>query len=270
LCVFRPTTTSTSSYSSISEAANSLIQNFQIQNMIKDNSQLGNAVSSAISGGNSSAGGSSTTPSSGMTQGTSTSSSSLKYNETEICKVCSILCTAEYCLETTQQLEDKLKEKLSTPSSPNSKVNDEDNKHKINFTNEKDVFMAVISSSIQLLVIDIENSCEPALNAMTKISWHNFSVVGDQSSYISAIINHIKNFVPIVRDNLTNSRKYFTQFCSKFVINLITRFVNNILKCRSISQIGIEQLLLDSHSLKTFLVDMPTINSNINRKSPVT
>ena len=27
---------------------------------------------------------------------------------------CSILCTAEYCMETSQQLEDKLKEKVDT------------------------------------------------------------------------------------------------------------------------------------------------------------
>ena len=35
-----------------------------------------------------------------------------KLNENETCRICSILCTAEYCLETTQQLEDKLKDYL--------------------------------------------------------------------------------------------------------------------------------------------------------------
>ena len=103
-----------------------------------------------------------------------------------------------------------------------------------------------------------------------KISWQNIAVVGDQSSYITAIVNHIKNFVPLVRDNLVNSRKYYTQFCSKFVNNLINKFFSNIFKCKMISQVGIEQLLLDAHSLKTALLEMPTINSAVARKAPAT
>ena len=35
----------------------------------------------------------------------------VKLSEEEQARVCSILCTAEYCMEITQQLEEKLKEK---------------------------------------------------------------------------------------------------------------------------------------------------------------
>ena len=35
-----------------------------------------------------------------------------KFTDDEQCRICSILCTAEYCMETTQQLEEKLKEKV--------------------------------------------------------------------------------------------------------------------------------------------------------------
>ena len=35
-----------------------------------------------------------------------------KLTEEEQCRICSILCTAEYCMETAQQLEEKLKEKV--------------------------------------------------------------------------------------------------------------------------------------------------------------
>lgn len=247
---------STSSlHSSIQGAATSLIQNFQIQNMLKEGTQSG------ISG-------------IGLSSSSSIiDSSKSKLNESESCKICSILCTAEYCLETTQQLEDKLREKSSVQvvngikEKLDPKQADIQSK-KINFNSEKDIFSNVISNCIQLLVQDLENSCEPALLAMSKISWQNVSVVGDQSSYVTAIINHIKNFVPLVRDNLANSRKYFTQFCSKFVSNLIHKFFNNIFKCKMPSQIGIEQLLLDAHSLKTALLELPTINSAISRKAP--
>lgn len=78
---------STSSlHSSIQGAATSLIQNFQIQNMLKEGTQSG------ISG-------------IGLSSATSImDSSKAKLNESETCKICSILCTAEYCLETTQQV----------------------------------------------------------------------------------------------------------------------------------------------------------------------
>jgi hypothetical protein len=37
-----------------------------------------------------------------------------------------------------------------------------------------------------------------------------------------------------------------------------------------ISQEGIEQLLLDTHSLKTAILDLPSINSAVTRKAPAT
>ena len=52
-----------------------------------------------------------------------------KFTEEEQCRICSILCTAEYCLETTQQLEDKLREKVDTALTD-----------KINMGQEQDMF----------------------------------------------------------------------------------------------------------------------------------
>jgi len=52
-----------------------------------------------------------------------------KFTEDEQCRICSILCTAEYCMETTQQLEDKLKEKV-----------DHEFSDKINLGAEQDMF----------------------------------------------------------------------------------------------------------------------------------
>ncbi|CAF4704397.1 unnamed protein product, partial [Rotaria sp. Silwood2] len=70
-----------------------------------------------------------------------------------------VLCTAEYCVETIQQLEDKRKEKITK-----SLVD------KISFESERNIFKAIIAESIQILIQDLENACEPALTAMTKVS----------------------------------------------------------------------------------------------------
>ena len=44
----------------------------------------------------------------------SSASDVAKLTEQEQCRVCSVLCTGEYCVETTQQLEEKLKEKVDS------------------------------------------------------------------------------------------------------------------------------------------------------------
>ncbi|KAK6192338.1 hypothetical protein SNE40_003822 [Patella caerulea] len=180
-----------------------------------------------------------------------------KLTEEEQCRVCSILCTAEYCMETTQQLEEKLKEKV-----------DESLVKNIDLGNQLDIFHNVISNCIHLLVQDLETACEPALSAMTKMPWSTIEAVGDQSGYITAITSHLKQNIPIIRDNLSSSRKYFTQFSVKFANSFIPKFVNTLYRCRTHSTVAAEQLLLDTHSLKTVLLDLPSLGSQVARKAP--
>ncbi|XP_076364592.1 vacuolar protein sorting 53 [Tachypleus tridentatus] len=180
-----------------------------------------------------------------------------RFTPSEQCLVCSILSTAEYCLETTHQLEEKLKEKVD-PSLSNH----------INLSKEQDLFHSVISHCIQLLVQDVEATCEPALTAMVKIQWSAVETVGDQSSYVTAITGHLRQTLPLLRDNLAASRKYFTQFCVKFANTFIPKFNNHLFKCKPISAVGAEQLLLDTHMLKTVLLDLPTLGSQVVKKAP--
>ncbi|KAI2656273.1 hypothetical protein H4Q32_013151 [Labeo rohita] len=141
-----------------------------------------------------------------------------KFTMEELCLICSILSTAEYCLATTQQ--------------------------------------------------DLDAACDPALTAMSKMPWQSVEHVGDQSPYVTSVIMHIKQNVPIIRDNLASTRKYFTQFCIKFTNSFIPKFINHLFRCKPISMVGAEQLLLDTHSLKTVLLDLPSIGSQVVRKAP--
>uniref|UniRef100_A0A3Q2Z1V5 Vacuolar protein sorting-associated protein 53 homolog n=1 Tax=Hippocampus comes TaxID=109280 RepID=A0A3Q2Z1V5_HIPCM len=176
-------------------------------------------------------------------------SETAKFTLDELCLICSILSTAEYCLATTQQLEEKLKEKV-----------DKILVERINLTGEMDTFSTVISNSIQLLVQDLDAACDPALTAMSKMPWQNVEHVGDQSPYVTSIIMHIKQNVPIIRDNLASTRKYFTQFCIKFT--------NSDFDWLFILSVPSNKLLLDTHSLKTVLLDLPSIGSQVLRKAP--
>jgi len=48
----------------------------------------------------------------------------------------------------------------------------------------------------------------------------------------------------------------------------IPKFINSLYKCKPTGTVGAEQLLLDTHSLKTVLLDLPSIGSKVNRKAP--
>uniref|UniRef100_A0A7N6AKH6 Vps53 N-terminal domain-containing protein n=1 Tax=Anabas testudineus TaxID=64144 RepID=A0A7N6AKH6_ANATE len=92
-------------------------------------------------------------------------SEAAKFTVDELCLICSILSTAEYCLATTQQLEEKLKEKV-----------DKVLMERINLTGEMDTFSTVISNSIQLLVQDLDAACDPALTAMSKVGIYDIGI----------------------------------------------------------------------------------------------
>lgn len=108
-----------------------------------------------------------------------------------------------------------------------------------------------------------------------QIQWQHINNVGDQSPFVNSLITHFKLTTPIIRDNLSSSRKYFTQFCHKFVNSFIPKYITTLYKCRPTNSqdgtnniMGCEQLLLDTHSIKTVLLDLPSIGSSVNRKAP--
>ena len=127
------------------------------------------------------------------------------------------------------------------------------------------------------------------------MQWSTIESVGDQSSYVSTILAHLRQIIPSIRDQLSSCRKYFTQLCVKFVRYLIHYHYNHILliinymifeniicssfipkltqqlfKCKPLSTVGAEQLLLDVHMLKTALLDLPSVGCQIQRKAPAT
>lgn len=103
----------------------------------------------------------------------------IRFTKDEQAKVCCILTTAEYCLETTQQLGEKLKEKIEPSLADQVDLSKEqDNFHKYILVYYFQIWLInmfsfrVISNCIQILVQDLENACEPALTAMSKVIRH--------------------------------------------------------------------------------------------------
>jgi hypothetical protein len=80
--------------------------------------------------------------------------------------VCSILNTADYCQNTTTQLEEKFSEKLAAQY-----------QDKVDMKEEQDAFNDIITTCTQVLVRALESHCEPALSVMIKTRWDSFEEV---------------------------------------------------------------------------------------------
>lgn len=182
----------------------------------------------------------------------------IQLTQDEICVICIFLNTAEYCLQTINQLQEKLKDKI-----------DEAFKEKIDFSEEHDKFVDVCAKSITLLMRALETACDPLLVAMTKIQWSLIEEVGDSSPFIAEIARVFRSIIPSVRANLAaTSTKYFTQLCLKFADSFIAKVIVSIYKCRNVSGVGTEQLLLDMQSLRGLLLELPCVESLDKAKPP--
>ena len=62
---------------------------------------------------------------------------------------------------------------------------------------------------------------------------------------------------------MQEARKYFTQLCNKFATTFIPKYIGHLFKCKSLSQGGAEQLLLDTHTLKKVLIELPCWESAV-------
>uniref|UniRef100_A0A6G1SPN2 Vacuolar protein sorting-associated protein 53 homolog n=1 Tax=Aceria tosichella TaxID=561515 RepID=A0A6G1SPN2_9ACAR len=173
-------------------------------------------------------------------------------NKVEPNHVCSVILTADYCLETTQQLEKKLKERID-PSLV----------ERVDFRSELDIFNELINGCIQLLIQHIEFNCESGFISMIKTQWSSVETPVRHSPFVDDIITSLQTQIPLVRNYLKEGRKYFVQLCNKFVTLFTHKYITNLFRCKLLSQGGAEQLLLDTHTLKKSLINLPCYNSEI-------
>lgn len=176
----------------------------------------------------------------------------------DVHKVCVILVTTAFCYKTVEELEKRLKVEIKPPKWSS----------KISFSNELDELAACRSACVHRLVADLESATEPQLSAMSRLPWNNLVQVGDQSVYVTAIVNHLRTQMPLIRDTLYTVRPAFTQICTKFADALITRFVMSLYRCKPVNTFGAEQLLLDAQSLKAALLQMPLMGAKFSQPPP--
>eukprot|EP00252_Welwitschia_mirabilis_P001763 TRINITY_DN11706_c0_g1_i1.p1 TRINITY_DN11706_c0_g1~~TRINITY_DN11706_c0_g1_i1.p1 ORF type:complete len:829 (+),score=191.73 TRINITY_DN11706_c0_g1_i1:175-2661(+) len=178
-----------------------------------------------------------------------TGSDQIKTSDKDERTICYIVNTAEYCSETAGQLAESI-----------SKTIDPQFADKVDMSEEQDEFSAVITRALMTLVHGLETKLEAELAAMTRVPWAALESVGDQSEYVNGISAILSSSVPVFASLL--SPVYFQFFLDKLAASLAPRFHLNIYKCKHISETGAQQMLLDTHAVKTILLEVPSVGQS--------
>ncbi|KAH9152259.1 hypothetical protein AeRB84_005282 [Aphanomyces euteiches] len=159
-------------------------------------------------------------------------------------ELCFVINTAEYCADTLPSLEDAIRAKIDKAFA-----------EAIELSKEIDTYHDVAASAMKCIVVGLDNLVDDEWTNMQRINWGAVETVGDESPYVLAIADKLRPYVPTLRTML--SSLYFTNFCDKFAAAVVPKVLLSIMKCKRITQVGAQQLLLDVYALKTLFLNLP-------------
>lgn len=150
-----------------------------------------------------------------------------------------VLNTADYCFNTCNQLEEKIKSRV-----------DEALRSSVDLQSQADAFMGIASSAVRSLVHRVEADIEPTWREMRNSGWSKMESVGDQSSYVAELIRRVDTRASEVLSML-HKQQYARAFCDNAVELVASAYISNIFQCKPISEVGAEQV--SKHSTNRIL-----------------
>mmetsp|Transcript_6744 Transcript_6744/g.18881 ORF Transcript_6744/g.18881 Transcript_6744/m.18881 type:complete len:738 (-) Transcript_6744:326-2539(-) len=189
---------------------------------------------------------------SGQTSGTATNSSTdwqIKFDKSEEPIICLIVNTAEYCYETVGSLAENVVHTIQ-----------KDLADEVSCEPEQDEFTGLITTCLSVLVLGLETRLDEALRNMIKKAWDKTESVGDQSDYVNTITTVLNESGRILSSKLSDNNYQF--FCEKLAKSFIGRFNDTILRCRRVSEMAAQQMLLDTQAIRAVLLDLPVLEQS--------
>ncbi|KAG6827236.1 hypothetical protein H0H92_012692 [Tricholoma furcatifolium] len=188
-----------------------------------------------------------------------------RYDVREVKHACKLINTADYCLSTASELEDKMREKIN-----------EEFKDRVSFQAERDMFVSVVSAAIVIQLRELETACDAAFATMARTTWTASGQVSGQSAYAGDLVTAAEQVIETVKP-LVEQKKYlrnlFDKACRYGPLHvtqgsdltcvgcvgslILAKFTNAIVKSRPLKEIGAEQLLIDLQQIKSYLTRMP-------------
>lgn len=141
-----------------------------------------------------------------------------------------VLNTADFWHANTNQLEENIKKRI-----------DPELVAKVDLSSQSDAFLGVASASVLALVQIVEQNCEGVWREMKNTNWSTMETAGDQSSYVGELVKHVNDKTEEILA-LVGKQQYARAFCDNLVEHLATNYINNIVQCRPISEIGAQQV----------------------------
>jgi hypothetical protein len=152
-----------------------------------------------------------------------------------------VLNTADYCFNTSNSLEEKIKSRI-----------DESLKEKVDLQSQADAFMGIASAAVRGLVRRVEVDLEPSWREMRNTAWSKIEIGENQSTYIAGLQNRIKHRSSEILGML-HKQQYARAFADNLIELLASTYLTNIAQCKPISEGGAEQMLLDTHEIRNIL-----------------
>lgn len=183
---------------------------------------------------------------SGATSGTAVLGSSdwhIKMSDDDIDVICLIISTAEHCQEMVEQLAKALANRLEPPLG-----------ERVDMSEEEDELRSLVTQCLTVLLLGIETRLEGALNAMARTNWVGLEMAGDQSEYVGAFRKVLVDAGSRVGPSMPAN--YFRFFCDKLLRSFAPRFLDNVFRCKKISDVGCQQMRLDTEVIKGMIMDL--------------
>jgi hypothetical protein len=141
-----------------------------------------------------------------------------------------VLNTADFWHQNTNQLEENLKKRV-----------DSEFVSKVDLSSQSDTFMGVASTAVLAIVNKVELDCEAAWREMKNTNWSKMEGVSDQSSYVGEVLKHVNGKSEQIL-SLIVKQQYARAFCDNLVEHMANAYINNIVQCRPVSEVGAEQV----------------------------
>jgi vacuolar protein sorting-associated protein 53 len=153
-----------------------------------------------------------------------------------------ILNTADYCLTTVSQLEDRIKARV-----------DEELRDQIQFDAARESFIQSANSAIRVLLKKVEQHVDHAFKEMVNTRWSDIETVGDHSGYVNEMVRGIKDAVTEITGRGHLRERYIRTLCDRIVEWFGAKFIDSVINCRPICEAGAEQVLLSSRQMGLIL-----------------
>ena len=141
-----------------------------------------------------------------------------------------VLNTADFWHTNTNQLEENIKKRI-----------DPEMMSRVDLSSQADTFMGVANTAILALVHKVEVDCEGAWREMKNTNWSRMESVSDHSSYVGELLKSVNGKAAEILPLLVKPQ-YARAFCDNLVEHMATGYIQNIVQCRPVCEVGAEQV----------------------------